>query len=608
MNTINTPCLLYFYDSTGNLQHVIDKFKGLTFNRSWAGVGDFSLTLNPTKAEAASIKTCAFMSINNDARRFGVITGYSEDYTDNMYTLVISGVELKGIAGKRIAYADSCKVILKKPYERVVYTLLNDNLIAPSDELRKLGEFTITFDSTRDDSGTWPTENIEHDAKYNDLATEIKNLAETHDFGWYAEAVLTNGALTGIAFKMREGKNRTLNETQIDNEPLIMSFEDNSVDDITYDGAVYSTPNTAIIGGAGTDTRRVLDFVNGENSGINRNEKFVDARSSKASELPDKGKEALSNYGDNEITIITPSVQLQNSFIAGEFDIGDMGTLRDYSKDMRLTTITEIYEFGYLTLRFEFGIQKANIASALSKLTANYENLVKAEINTDGGGEYTTTRVRYSTNQNYVNVTTSLAAGDKTFGEAAVHQVATAPVSGSTNLLTAGGAYTALQAKQNTLTAGNYITIVNDVISATPFDPETTTIPEPTIQIKSTVFHSEEAQTSGFYVQNGVTYPVYLQRFKVTGIGATAKTESFYIPASYKIIKEEGRYYNTSSGSIHKTCGLPLNYYYSSSYRTCFRLQEVQVDGVYYTGAYMVGCSNHSALTLDVTLYYIKTT
>lgn len=352
--------LIYALDADFNITGVIDEFSAFQYTRSWAGIGDWTLNLNASqKTDIDALKAAAYIKI--DSIGSGVISKITEDIQSSGKSYKIQGVELKGLAQKRIVL--NTEAITDKPCN-IIEALLTDNLLNPENVNRQIAGSIVNIDVG---------ESIDYTAKYEVLADAIKQLAETYNLGWKAE--IENNT---IIWYISGGVDRT--KEQQGNEVLLIGYDVNTLDASTIEESKANT-NTAIVAGAGEGEQRTIEIVNDDNAGIERTELFVDARGDE--DLQAKGNEALSAYGTDNIIDTKPSNLLISRFVKGEFDLGDTGTLIDHNNtNARLTEITYIFENVSVDIRFTFGYGLATIGDALKAATANYKQLLKQE----GGG------------------------------------------------------------------------------------------------------------------------------------------------------------------------------------------------------------------------------
>ena len=99
----------------------------------------------------------------------------SETHTDGEYRITLTGVELKGLVGKRIVYppADNAYLTFNSSPEYIIAQLIQTQLIAPADTKRTLPLMSI---AAFDESST----KIRKEYRFSDIQEEIVELAETY--------------------------------------------------------------------------------------------------------------------------------------------------------------------------------------------------------------------------------------------------------------------------------------------------------------------------------------------------------------------------------------------------------------------------------------------
>lgn len=305
----------------------------------------------------------------------GLITEFSEDVSEKGITFTFSGVELKGVAAKRIIMppeGEPYLVYKKASPEEVMAGLISTQIVAPANEDRALNG-SIAGYSIGDDL-------IDFEGRFGSLADTLANLAETYAIGWYADIQDEN-----IVWHLFHSTDRT--EVQSNNNRFVLSYSADTLQSSTLQVA-SAIPNVALVAGQGEGIERAIAYV-GSGGGLSREEVYIDARDLEdANALPARGKQKLAEYGDGIVFDITLAPQMVNQY-RRSFDLGDIGTIHaaGFSANCVLSEVTEVYEGGAL-LRIDtvFGYDKNTLSAALKRLNSNADTLVKTEGNTTGGG------------------------------------------------------------------------------------------------------------------------------------------------------------------------------------------------------------------------------
>lgn len=362
--------LLYFYNKNIELTGIIDDFINLSFTQSFTGVGDWQLSIR--EQDLPVIAASYYMKI--DTNRSGLITGIEQDRNADGNTITVKGLELKGIAQKRVILPNGNKgsYIIEDEYpSAIIAQIIYDSITNASNANRVIAG---TIDTEIDTE----TETINFESKYENAASAIQTLCESYGLGWTATI-----EDSGIKWLVYQGLNRTLNQTA--NEPLILSFYDDTLTSENVEQALDNLGNTAIVAGKGEGAGREVVTVNNENSGLSRNEFFVDARNDEDTDLEKTGREKIAEYGTDTTITLEPSLFIQNNY-GTLFNLGDYGTMRERGIDLQLTEVTETYENIEHKTQFTFGTNANTIQSALKRLTSNYNSVVAKEGYSGGSG------------------------------------------------------------------------------------------------------------------------------------------------------------------------------------------------------------------------------
>ena len=330
------------------------------------------MVISGNTENAKRIKNADFISAGNGVA--GLITDFKEEVSEKGINYTFSGVELKGLAAKRIILPPSDSAYLtytNKSPEYVMGNLIASQLVNSSDD-RKFNGSVAAF--------TEGSDVITFNGRFDALAQVLANLAETYSIGWYADIQNDN-----IVWHIIHGVNRSINQN--DNNRFILSYDMDTLQQSNLQ-ITKTIPNVAVVAGQGEGTERSMVYV-GSACGLNRGEVYIDARDvAETADLPQRGIEKLAEYGDDTVFEITLSPIVINQYKTN-FNLGDIGTIKTdaFSADCILSEITEIYEKG-AALRIDtvFGYDKQTISSAIKRLNTNSDTLVKVEGSTSGGG------------------------------------------------------------------------------------------------------------------------------------------------------------------------------------------------------------------------------
>lgn len=160
--------------------------------------------------------------------------------------------------------------------------------------------------------------------------------------------------------------------------PMLLSFSHDTLDEADYTIPRFSLLNSAIVGGSGSGDSRTIQIAydDGEKTGLERNEIFVDARNESNDALTGKGLEALADYTDGSVIKLKPSWTYLQRMGYGSYAVGDLGLFTDISVRMRLTKVKLTYELNNISAAFTFGYDKKTIKATFNRIMRSYKNLL----------------------------------------------------------------------------------------------------------------------------------------------------------------------------------------------------------------------------------------
>ena len=93
-----------YNEPTLDLLGVVDDYVSFNFTRSYSGIGEWQLVLDGSSLNAQRVKGMDFISIDTNVA--GFVKHYEDTIEDGKHTITFNGVELKGIAAKRLIIPD----------------------------------------------------------------------------------------------------------------------------------------------------------------------------------------------------------------------------------------------------------------------------------------------------------------------------------------------------------------------------------------------------------------------------------------------------------------------------------------------------------------------
>lgn len=357
-----------------SLLGVIDDFTSFNFTRSYSGIGEWQLVLDGSSLNAQRVKGMDFISIGED--KAGLVQHYEDTIEDGEHTLTFSGVELKGLASRRIVIppaGEAYETFTKSSPEYVIANLLTNQLLNPTATNRKIAGTLLEYAQS--------TTKIRYDGRYQNLEEEIETLATAYNVGWCA--YISDNV---IKWKIWNGVDRTAAQTT--NNRMILSYDYGTMNNssLTFEDQV---PTYMVIAGQGEGVDRAIAIIDKENTSLSRIETFLDARDIEdASLLPQRGEQNLAEYGDGINYTATLSNQAANQY-RNDFDLGDIGTIKDdkieNDLDYRITAIEEVYEENQLSINMTFGYDKNQLKDAIKRMNNKRDSLLALEGSAGGG-------------------------------------------------------------------------------------------------------------------------------------------------------------------------------------------------------------------------------
>jgi len=213
------------------------------------------------------------------------------------------------------------------------------------------------------------------------LSEEIIELATAYDIGWCASIEDST-----IVWKIWNGVDRTAGQTENNRMMLDYGYGTMNNSTLTVENTV---PTFMIVAGQGEGADRSIEELNNGATGLSRIETFLDARDIEDDTLlPQRGQEKLAEYGDNSSYTATLSNQAIQQYRT-EFDLGDIGTIRDEkldgSLDYRITSIEEVYEEHQIMINVVFGYDKNTLKDSIQRMNSKRDALLAVESYSGGG-------------------------------------------------------------------------------------------------------------------------------------------------------------------------------------------------------------------------------
>lgn len=255
---------LIVMDSDFNPVCVIDEYESAIWTDRYCSFGDFELYLPITNDILNYIKRNYYL-INKSSEHVMIIDTIEmvSDFEDGN-RLIVTGRSLESILNRRIIWSQTN---VSDGIQEVVKKLINENIISPTNEDRKISNFV--FESN---SSITSTDKIDRQYTGDNLYDAIQSLCKEKGIGFK----ITLDDNNRFVFKLYQGVNRSYEQNQ--NAYVVFSPNFDNISNSKYIESSLNLKNVALVGGEGEgDARKYA--TSGTEKGLNRRELFVDARS-----------------------------------------------------------------------------------------------------------------------------------------------------------------------------------------------------------------------------------------------------------------------------------------------------------------------------------------
>jgi len=331
--------LYIFNQDNRQMAGIIEAYEYLRWTRRYSQCGGFELKAIANDSNLALLRLGNVLWKNDDEE--AAIIEFVELTMQEREYITVSGRFATCFLARRIVWSTET---LGGDLSAGVAQLLNNHLIAPSDDNRKINGISYTPVNLGKPINT--------QISYRNLMDAVTGLCETADTGI---KTVFNPAVGTFEVILYAGAD----------SPAVFSKEYENIIEQVYTLSKTDHANTALIGGEGEGSERTFAATGG-GSGEGRYEIFVDAKDLRAEDFPDNYEEALIFRGDAKLSEqalvqafdVTVN-QYGNLKYKADFDIGS--NIRAVSKRWgvsmaaRITEIEESYDRVGMSLGVTFG-------------------------------------------------------------------------------------------------------------------------------------------------------------------------------------------------------------------------------------------------------------
>ncbi|WP_130837519.1 siphovirus ReqiPepy6 Gp37-like family protein [Lachnoclostridium sp. Marseille-P6806] len=269
-----TPLIL---DKNFEAIGLCDTFKSFIWADRYNKEGDFEIVTVGDKAKEEIYQIGNYIYVTESDRTMIVESLELKTNYDDGDEFIISGRSLDSILSRRIVWGQKD---LTGNFQNAIQTLLNENIISPSDPSRKIPNFKF---KTSTDS-TITSLSIDTQFTGDTLYKAIQGLCDQNNVGF---KVTREGS--DFVFSLYVGTNRTYDQT--DNLYVEFSPKYDNITETDYVQSSKNLKNVTLVGGEGEGSERKYYTVgNTSVTGLDRYELFTDARGTSSKVTDDNGE------------------------------------------------------------------------------------------------------------------------------------------------------------------------------------------------------------------------------------------------------------------------------------------------------------------------------
>lgn len=326
--------------------HIIDAYKSMIWTDRYREAGDFELYTEVSGEVLKHVAKDMYLSIKDSEHTMIVDNIEIVSDRDLGNKIKITGNSLEFIPNRRIVWGQR---VLNTTFQNGIKTLLNENIISPSDSARKIPNFI--FEESTDERIT----KLMMDTQFtgDNLYDVIYQLCLDNDLGF---KIILNSR-EQFVFSLYAGVNRSYDQTE--NPFVIFSPKYENLVNSNYLDTNADLKTITLIGGEGEGgARTYTTYAASSETGLKRRELFTDARdlqstyyengvehtipqSQYIANLQNRGKSNLSEY--TAMTAFEGEVEPRNSFLyKKDYDLGDIVQIENEYGFRGTARITEV--------------------------------------------------------------------------------------------------------------------------------------------------------------------------------------------------------------------------------------------------------------------------
>lgn len=324
---------IYVLNKNFEVVDILENYESCIWTTRFRKAGDFEIYMQASERAINTLRENYYlMRYDNATVMIIKDIGITTDIENGNY-LTVTGVSLESILAQRIVWEQT---ILKSKIGTAIRKLLNENIVQPTIQERKINNFDIGEIDVTDTL-------VEMQTTGDNLEKVIQEICAIDKLG-YAVTLEQDKFM----FALKRGKDRTYNENDI----VIFSPDFDNLENTEYEYKSSNYKNVALIAGEGEGKERKTAVV-GSAAGIDRYELYVDARNDSSNngeitedeyeqQLQGKGEEKLGEY---KITESFTGETLDYNFRFNvDYTLGDIVEVENEYGMTAQAQITEVIE------------------------------------------------------------------------------------------------------------------------------------------------------------------------------------------------------------------------------------------------------------------------
>lgn len=273
---------LWIYNNEFEQIDVIDDYTSLIWAKRYNEIGDCEVYVSANQRNLSMLQKGYYIARDDDDMICRIESVELDANTEKGDYLIVAAYDCRKILNQRVVWT---QINFKGTVEDFIRKIIDDNVINPSLQRRKISNFTL---GTR----VGLVDTIEIQCTYDYLFDKIKELSATYGYG---SKVTFDG--TNFIFDLYQGVDRSFGQEE--NNPVIFSPEFENLISTTYKEDSTNVKTSALVAGEGEGFERVREEID-VGTGLDRYELFVDARDI-SSEIP--YEDLIATYPNGRIVV-----------------------------------------------------------------------------------------------------------------------------------------------------------------------------------------------------------------------------------------------------------------------------------------------------------------